>query len=150
MRAAAILSLLAAAAFAQEPCTVSPPTATIQAPHVAGDPPLSADPASPVWRSAGVTSISKDCGRKIDYPNLRTEVRSFWTVTHLYLLFSCPYQELNVFLPPQGGGPRDKLWDRDVVEMFLGDDWTNIRHYREFEISPTGDWIDLAIGPRSR
>ena len=44
-----------------------------------------------------------------------------------------------------GGGPRDKLWDRDVVEMFLGDDWTNIRHYREFEIAPTGDWIDLAI-----
>src|ERR1017187_5235512 len=35
--------------------------------------------------------------------------------------------------------------DRDVVEMFLGDDWTNIRHYREFEIAPTGDWIDLAI-----
>jgi hypothetical protein len=37
------------------------------------------------------------------------------------------------------------LWDRDVVEMFLGDDWKNIRHYREFEIAPTGDWIDLAI-----
>ena len=29
--------------------------------------------------------------------------------------------------------------------MFLGDDWQNIRHYREFEIAPTGDWIDLAI-----
>ena len=29
--------------------------------------------------------------------------------------------------------------------MFLGDDWENIRHYREFEIAPTGDWIDLAI-----
>ena len=29
--------------------------------------------------------------------------------------------------------------------MFLGDDWSNIRHYREFEIAPTGDWIDLAI-----
>jgi hypothetical protein len=40
---------------------------------------------------------------------------------------------LNVFQPAQGGGPRDKLWDRDVVEMFLGDDWTNINRYREFE-----------------
>jgi hypothetical protein len=29
--------------------------------------------------------------------------------------------------------------------MFFGDDWSNIRHYREFEIAPTGDWIDLAI-----
>jgi PQQ-dependent dehydrogenase (methanol/ethanol family) len=145
-RAAAILILLAAGgACAQEPCTAARPTATFQVPHVAGDPPLSPDPSSPVWRNAGVTAISKDCSKQIDYPALRTEVRSFWTDTHLYLLFSCPYQELNVFRPPLGGGPRDKLWDRDVVEMFLGDDWTNIRHYREFEIAPTGDWIDLAI-----
>jgi len=112
---------------------------------MAGDPPLSADPTSPVWRNAAITAIAKDCSKQIDYPALRTEVRSFWTVTHLYLLFSCPYKELNLFLPALGGGPRNKLWDRDVVEMFLGDDWTNIRHYREFEIAPTGDWIDLAI-----
>src|SRR5262249_5445630 len=57
----------------------------------------------------------------------------------------CPYRSLNVFLPTQNGAPRRGLWDRDVVEMFLGDDWDNIRHYREFEIAPTGDWIDLAI-----
>ena len=145
-RAAAVLACVAAgAAFPQEPCTVERPTATFQVPHVAGDPPLSADTSSQVWRNAGVTAIAKDCSKQIDYPALRTEVRSFWTDTHLYLLFSCPYSELNVFLPALGGGPRDKLWDRDVVEMFLGDDWTHIRHYREFEIAPTGDWIDLAI-----
>jgi hypothetical protein len=87
----------------------------------------------------------KDCSRELDYPVLRTEVRGLWTDTHLYFLFACPYRKLNVFLPAQNDGPRDKLWDRDVVEMFLGDDWKNIRHYREFEIAPTGDWIDLAI-----
>jgi len=137
--------LSAAMASAQEPCTVTRPTATFQTPHVTGNPALNADPASPVWRSAGTGYISKDCSKQIDYPALRTEVRSFWTDTHLYLLFTCPYHDLNLFLPAQGGGPRNKLWDRDVVEMFLGDDWTNIRHYREFEIAPTGDWIDLAI-----
>ena len=139
------LGLGAAMACAQEPCTVTRPTATFQTPHVAGDPALNTDPASPVWRSAGSGYISKDCSKQIDYPALRTEVRSFWTDTHLYLLFTCPYHDLNLFLPAQGGGPRNKLWDRDVVEMFLGDDWQNIRHYREFEIAPTGDWIDLAI-----
>jgi PQQ-dependent dehydrogenase (methanol/ethanol family) len=135
-------------ACAQEPCTVERPTATLQIPHVAGDPPLSTDPSAPVWRGVGkmgVTAISKDCSKQIDYPALRSQVRSFWTDQHLYLLFSCPYKELNLFLPALGGGPRDKLWERDVVEMFLGDDWTHIRHYREFEIAPTGDWIDLAI-----
>ena len=30
--------------------------------------------------------------------------------------------------------------------MFLGDDWKNIRHYREFEIAPSGDSIkNIAI-----
>ena len=87
----------------------------------------------------------KDCSRAIEYKNLRTEIRSFWTDTDLYFLFSCPYEVLNLFLPPQSDAPRRGLWDRDVVEMFLGDDWQNIRHYREFEIAPTGDWIDLAI-----
>ena len=145
IRFAALLIFVAGAACAQEPCTVSRPTAIFQVPHLAGDPPLSADPSAPAWRNAAITALTKDCSRKIDYPSLRTEVRSFWTATHLYLLFSCPYSELNVFLPAMGGGPRVKLWDRDVVEMFLGDDWTNIRHYREFEIAPTGDWIDLAI-----
>ncbi|MGA2738691.1 MAG: PQQ-binding-like beta-propeller repeat protein [Bryobacteraceae bacterium] len=143
-----LIFLAAGAAFAQQPCTVTGPTATLQVPYVAGDPRLSTDPSAPVWRGAGnmgVTAISKDCSKQIDYPALLTQVRSFWTDTHLYLLFSCPYTELNVFLPALGGGPRDKLWDRDVVEMFLGDDWTHIRHYREFEIAPTGDWIDLAI-----
>ncbi len=33
------------------------------------------------------------------------------------------------------------MWSR----CSWADDWKNIRHYREFEIAPTGDWIDLAI-----
>ncbi|HVN03807.1 MAG TPA: c-type cytochrome, partial [Bryobacteraceae bacterium] len=145
MRAAILILLAAGAAFAQENCTVTRPTASFQVPHAAGDPPISADPASPIWHNASVAVISKDCSKELDYPALRSEVRAFWTDQHLFLLFRCPYKELNLWLPAQGGGPRNKLWDRDVVEMFLGDDWTNIRHYREFEIAPTGDWIDLAI-----
>ena len=145
MRTAILFVLAAGAAFAQENCTVDRPTASFQVPHAAGDPAITADPASPIWRNASVAVISKDCSKELDYPALRSEVRAFWTNQHLFLLFRCPYKELNLWLPAQGGGPRNKLWDRDVVEMFLGDDWTNIRHYREFEIAPTGDWIDLAI-----
>jgi hypothetical protein len=87
----------------------------------------------------------RDCSRTTDYPDLATEVRGFWTDTDVYFLFVCPYRSLNVFLPAQHDRARRGLWDRDVVEMFFGDDWTNIRRYREFEIAPTGDWIDLAI-----
>ena len=130
---------------AQETCTVSEPRAEFSIRHVDGHPDLTLDPKSKVWRKAAAQQMSKDCSREIDYPNLKTEIRAFWTDTDLYLLFRCPYTVLNLFLPPNHDGPHVGLWDRDVVEMFLGDDWTNIRHYREFEIAPTGDWIDLAI-----
>jgi len=83
--------------------------------------------------------------KRLTTPKLKTEVRAFWTDSDLYLLFVSPYDQLNLWLPADNGKDRLKLWDRDVVEFFLGDDWTDIKHYREFEIAPTGDWVDLAI-----
>jgi hypothetical protein len=130
---------------AQPPCVVTQPTASFSIGHVDGHPDLSLDSQSPQWHNAAAQFMSKDCTRQIDYPNIRTEIRGFWTDSDLYLLFRCPYTVLNLFLPPDHSKDRVGLWDRDVVEMFLGDDWVNIRHYREFEIAPTGDRIDLAI-----
>jgi len=127
------------------PCEVSRPTASFSIPHGAAPNELSTEANAAVWRNAGSAWIAKDCSRTLDYPDLKTEVRGFWTDTDLYFLFICPYRSLNLFLPAQNDTARRGLWDRDVVELFLGDDWDNIRHYREFEIAPTGDWIDLAI-----
>jgi hypothetical protein len=137
--------LLPLSVQAQEPCVVAQPIATFSIPHANGHPELSLDPQSNLWKNAAAQSMSKDCSRQIDYPDLKTEIRAFWTDSDLYLLFRCPYSVLNLFVPANNATPHVGLWDRDVVEMFLGDDWTNIRHYREFEIAPTGDWIDLAI-----
>lgn len=126
-------------------CEVSRPTATFAVEHVISVGELSTDPASTQWRRAKSAWITRDCTRTLDYPDLKTEVRGFWTDTDLYLLFISPYRSLNVFLPPKNDAPRRGLWDRDVVEVFLGNDWNDIRHYREFEVAPTGDWIHLAI-----
>jgi hypothetical protein len=130
---------------AQPPCTVAENRADIRVPHAGGHPALSLDSNQRVWRHAALASISKDCSRQIDYPKLKTEIRAFWTDSDLYLLFRCPFTDLNLFLPAAPSQDRVGLWDRDVVEMFLGDDWSNIERYREFEIAPTGDRIDLAI-----
>jgi hypothetical protein len=127
------------------PCAVSRPTAAFSILYRASAGDLNTDPKSNMWASANSAWIAKDCSRTIDYPDLKTEVRGFWTDTELYLLFICPYRSLNLFLPAQNNKARRGLWDRDVVEVFLGDDWENIRRYREFEVAPTGDWIDLAI-----
>jgi hypothetical protein len=140
------LSLLTpVVALAWQVCEVKSPTADFSIPHVAKAFELNTDPHSPTWSHAASAWIVKDCTQQIDYPKLKTEVRAFWTDSDLYLLFISPYTELNLWLPADNSKDRLKLWDRDVVEFFLGDDWTNIRHYREFEIAPTGDWVDLAI-----
>ncbi len=126
-------------------CEFAPPGASFSVPYVSQAPDLNTDPDSPTWKHASSTWIVKDCPRQLEYPKLKTEVRGFWTGTDLYLLFICPYSELNLWLPADNSKDRLKLWDRDVVEFFLGDNWTNIRRYREFEIAPTGDWVDLDI-----
>ena len=136
---------MAFALQAQQPCEVREPRATFTIHHVSGHSGLTLDLESELWKNAAAQTMDKDCTREIEYKNLRTEVRAFWTDTDLYLLFRCPYTVLNLFLPANNSAAHVGLWDRDVVEMFLGYDWTNIRHYREFEIAPTGDWIDLAI-----
>jgi len=127
------------------PCEVSHPTATFSIPHVKSPHALNTDPRSATWKKAASAWMVKDCSKVMDYLDLKTEIKGFWSDTDLYLLFICPYRTLNLFLPPDNDKPRRGLWDRDVVEMFLGDDWENIRHYREYEIAPTADWIDLAI-----
>ena len=140
-----IVGLTTPALNAQGTCEVTRPTASMSVKHVKSPGSLSADPQSSMWQKVKSVSMIKDCSKNVDYPDLKTEIRGFWSNTDLYLLFVCPYRSLNVFLPAQNTQPRRGLWDRDVVEMFLGDDWDNIRHYREYEIAPTGDWIDLAI-----
>ncbi len=129
----------------EQPCVVTQPTASFTIRHLDGSPDLNTDPASEIWKNAATQTISKDCTHQTDYPAFATTVRAFWSGTDLYFLFECPYAVLNLFEPPNNAQPRVGLWDRDVVEMFLGADWTHIRRYREFEIAPTGDWIDLAI-----
>jgi hypothetical protein len=126
-------------------CEFSPPGASFSIPYVSQHQQLNTDPHSPMWAHAASIWMEKDCTHQIDYPRLKTEVRGFWTDSDLYLFFISPYRELNLWLPADNSKDRLKLWDRDVVEFFLGDDWADIKHYREFEIAPTGDWVDLAI-----
>ncbi len=146
LRISLVAGLALPALLAQPPvCEVSQPTASFTVAYVPSPPQLNSDPRSPVWKNARTALMTKDCTHTTDYPDFKTEIRGFWTDSDLYLLFTCPYRSLNTFQPPQNDQPRRGLWDRDVVEIFLGDDWENIRHYREFEIAPTADWIDLAI-----
>jgi hypothetical protein len=127
LRSLPILLALPALALATEVCEVTTPMAALNIPHVKKAPGLNTDPHSPTWKHASSAWIIADCSSKnLDYPKLKTEVRAFYTDTDLYLLFVSPYTELNLWLPPDPTKDHLKLWDRDVVEFFLGDDWTDI------------------------
>src|ERR1700675_301073 len=91
------LTLLAlAVALAGEVCEVASPMASFSIPHVAQALELNTDPNSATWSHAASAWIEKDCTHEVDYPKLKTEVRGFWTGSDLYLLFICPYDELNL------------------------------------------------------
>lgn len=70
-----------------------------------------------------------------------------WDEESLYLRFRCSYREINVFADSNLSGRRDELWDRDVAEVFLQPDRFGEKYYKEFEVSPNGQWLDLDITP---
>jgi hypothetical protein len=103
-----------------------------------------ADADSSFWRSIqGIVMDADYFGKPV--ANRRTEVRSRWTPSYLYLLYICNYEELNLKPNPSTAAETPQLWNWDVAEAFLGADLANIKRYREFEVSPQGEWIDLDI-----
>jgi hypothetical protein len=105
---------------------------------------LTADPAAAPWKDVKPVVADKDrYGKAV--AGHRTEIRSRWTDGHLYILFVCPYEELNLKPSPSATTETNKLWDWDVAEVFIGSDFQKINRYREFQVSPQGEWVDLDI-----
>ena len=102
------------------------------------------DPNSAFWRGVPAILAEHDSSGN-PVPGHRTEIRSRWTPENLYFLFICPYEQLNLKPEPKIDTETNELWKWDVAEVFIGSDFRNIRRYKEFEISPQGEWIDLDI-----
>ena len=135
-----ILTLLTIAASAVAAGVGDVATSTEASDDVA----ISTDPVTPFWSQTQPIFAEKDKkGRPL--PGYRTEVRSRWTEKNLYFLFSCPYERLFLKPNPTTATETNELWNWDVAEVFIGSDFKNIRRYKEFEISPQGEWIDLDI-----
>lgn len=131
------LALCAPAGFADGP-------GVIVSHRASADFALTADPDAAPWR--GVAGIFMDQDPKEQsVPGHRTEVRSRWTNNNLYFLYICPYQELHLHPNPSQTSETNHLWDWDVAEVFIGTNFENIHLYKEFEMSPQGEWVDLDI-----
>ena len=123
-------------------CAADP--AVIASHHAGADFDLTADPGAKPWK--GVRGVFADKGpRGEPVPGHRTEIRSRWTEDNLYFLFICPYEKLHLKPNPVTTAETDHLWEWDVAEVFIGSDFQHIRRYKEFEVSPQGEWVDLDI-----
>jgi hypothetical protein len=138
MRKVLLLILLASSlAMAESP-------ALIESTKSERDIAASTDPHLSFWQDA--VPFTAETGPFGDpLPRYHTEIRSRWTDKNLYFLFICPYQQLNLKPSPSTSTETYRLWDWDVAEVFIGSDFKNIGRYKEFEISPQGEWVDLDI-----
>jgi len=103
------------------------------------------DPSKPSWKRAESVEFDTSASGTSRFPEISTRVASVWTETHIYFLFRCRYDSVNVY---QGEDPkveRWQLWERDVAEVFLNPQPERVNHYYEFEVAPNNQWIDLEI-----
>lgn len=132
-----VLVLLAAVAFAANDKSIASMKAN-------KDVALTTNSVSSFWQGGPPIYAERDTYGK-PLPRYRTQVRSRWTRENLYFLFICPYERLYLKPEPHTSAETFQLWDWDVAEVFIGSDFQNIQRYKEFEVSPQGEWIDLDI-----
>jgi len=74
------------------------------------------------------------------------KVRMLWSAKALYVRFDAAQRgPLVVSDKPDTSKKTMRLWDRDVCELFLAPDREQPKRYAEFEIAPTGEWLDLMV-----
>jgi hypothetical protein len=99
------------------------------------------------WERPTPISFSHDWQGRNKDPLRQTEVRVLWSELELHLCFRCRYCSIDVHSDAEPNGRRDYLWERDVAEVFLQPDHFGEKYYKEFEVSPNGQWLDLDITP---
>jgi len=99
-----------------------------------------------MWRNASSVAINKYWSGKEAAPDRHAAARLLWSKSHLYVRFDAVQKEpLVVSDKPDLTKKTEGLWNRDVCELFLAPNKDQRNKYFEFEIAPTGEWIDLAI-----
>ena len=121
-----------------------PPGPMLGATRVSRDFALDGNTLKPIWQKARPVMVELESRSGVARPDLPTRARALWSDQFLYLAFECPFTKLTVFESVQAK-ERFGLWERDVVEAFIASDTNNVRHYTEYEVSPTNERLDVKI-----
>lgn len=100
----------------------------------------------PVWENAQPAYIRRYWSGAAAPPSRHAEAHIVWSAEALTLRFECQQTEPPIVSPlPQIQQKTIGLWERDVCEFFVAPDPAQPNRYLEFEVAPTGEWLDLAI-----
>jgi hypothetical protein len=100
----------------------------------------------PEWTRAHPIQITRKWSGENAPASRHAEARIIWTEDSMIVRFVCRQDEpLVINASPQLGKKTMRLWDKDVCEIFVAPDPGAPERYFEFEASPSGEWIDLAI-----
>ena len=100
----------------------------------------------PSWDRSGRVIIDTYWNTKTATASRQFAVQALWSRECLYVRFeTVRIEELNVNSEPRTDWKTIGLWERDVCEIFIAPDKNDSQKYFEFEVAPTGEWLDLAI-----
>ena len=98
------------------------------------------------WEHAKELPVDKNWDGSSAMKGRQFRVRMLWSDAALYVRFEADQAEpLVVSENPVLDSKTMRLWERDVCEIFIAPDRKEARKYFEFEVAPSGEWIDLAI-----
>jgi len=99
-----------------------------------------------VWQSASQTVVGTYWSGLTAPAGRHFAARLLWSDTALYVRFDASQSEPPVVNEePDITNKTIGLWERDVCEIFIAPDASQRNRYFEFEIAPTGEWLDLGI-----
>lgn len=114
--------------------------------HQINDAVQASDFDHPLWEAAPAVHLTRYYSGALAPPTRHAEARLLWTPHALCVRFQCPQAEPPVANPvPQTRTKTIGLWNFDVCEIFVAPDARAPEHYFEFEVAPTGEWLDLEV-----
>ncbi len=114
--------------------------------HRAGSPLTANDVTHPEWQKAMPVMLARYWSGTFAPVSRQAEARLLWTPDALLVRFVCAQSEsLVVRDAPDTSRKVMGLWDYDVCEIFVAPDAERVEHYYEFEVAPTGEWLDVEI-----
>lgn len=141
----AVLLLMICSIGSQSQTTGNMASSSVKIKHIKNDFAVS-ELDNAAWRSASVVSVSNYWSGEKAPAGRQFEARLLWSDTAVYVRFEANQSEpLVVSDKPVLSEKTKGLWDRDVCEIFLAPNRASRNKYFEFEVAPTGEWIDVGI-----